>query len=44
MNIAYSNLPFYELEFEMKGEMYQLQMFPKLNWCLLTNGKFIIFF
>lgn len=30
MNIAYSNLPYYEHESEIKGEMYQLQMFLKL--------------
>lgn len=40
MNIAYSNLPFYELEFEIKGEMYQLQMFPKLNRCSSANRRF----
>lgn len=30
MNIAYSNLSYYEHESEIKGEMYQLQMFLKL--------------
>lgn len=40
INIVYSNLAFYELEFEVKGEMYQLQMFAKLNWCLLANERF----
>lgn len=41
MSTAYSNLPFYELEFEIKGEM--LQVFPKLNWFLLANERFLFF-
>lgn len=43
INIVYSNLAFYELEFEIKGEMYQLPdqlIFAKLNWCLLANERF----
>lgn len=33
LNITYSNLPFYQLEFEIKGDMYQLQIFPKFSCC-----------